>query len=386
MIKLKNKNAGITLVALIVTIIILLILAGITIAQLTGNGIFEKSKLAKMRSEYASAKEKVEMKLMEVQTDCVENEKEYTIKEIAKNIREDKEITIEKYYNSNTASIKSGITENLENLIGIVVSVDQYSEYKFLIGKNCKIEGITIEEIIDTTDIGTFKPKEEFEKEVLGKGDSTGNTSDNIKEGIVDYWPLTNSLKNQISNGAGDLIEYTGENTTIFTLDGAYLNNIVLSTKEDYILSNAYSIVFQIKATKINTWSHVIGKHIKVIKDNRATGLFMWKSETEPIIISGNKTYMKPGKALYTVDKQSTIVITHTGSLMSVYSDGEFIESIDTENTDIDSKFYIGGSSKIGENVSGYKENYSPGYYKNVIIYNRAITEDEIKKLQEELK
>ena len=40
-------NRGITLVALIVTIIILLILAGISIASLTGNRLFEKAKLAK---------------------------------------------------------------------------------------------------------------------------------------------------------------------------------------------------------------------------------------------------------------------------------------------------------------------------------------------------
>ena len=42
-----RDTRGITLIALIVTIIVLLILAGITITQLTGNGIFEKVKEAK---------------------------------------------------------------------------------------------------------------------------------------------------------------------------------------------------------------------------------------------------------------------------------------------------------------------------------------------------
>ena len=42
----KTKNEGITLVALVITIIILLILAGITIAQLTGNGLLEKTLFA----------------------------------------------------------------------------------------------------------------------------------------------------------------------------------------------------------------------------------------------------------------------------------------------------------------------------------------------------
>lgn len=48
-----SKNKGITLVALIVTIIILLILAGISISTLTNTGIFEKVKEAKKASENA---------------------------------------------------------------------------------------------------------------------------------------------------------------------------------------------------------------------------------------------------------------------------------------------------------------------------------------------
>lgn len=52
-----NNRRGITLVALVITIVILLILAGISIASLTGNGLFEKAKLAKERQENAQAKE-----------------------------------------------------------------------------------------------------------------------------------------------------------------------------------------------------------------------------------------------------------------------------------------------------------------------------------------
>ena len=49
--KQKNKNKGITLIALVITIIILLILAGVAIGQLTGNGLFDKAKLAKEKYE-----------------------------------------------------------------------------------------------------------------------------------------------------------------------------------------------------------------------------------------------------------------------------------------------------------------------------------------------
>ncbi len=53
--KRKNlrKNRGITLVALVITIIILLILAGISIAQLTGTGIFAKAEEAKQKYKEA---------------------------------------------------------------------------------------------------------------------------------------------------------------------------------------------------------------------------------------------------------------------------------------------------------------------------------------------
>ena len=50
---MKKNIKGITLVALVITIIVLLILAGISISTLTNTGIFEKAKEAKEKSEAA---------------------------------------------------------------------------------------------------------------------------------------------------------------------------------------------------------------------------------------------------------------------------------------------------------------------------------------------
>ena len=55
---IKRKNGGITLVALVITIVILLILAGISISTLTNTGIFQKAKDAKKTSENAEKEEK----------------------------------------------------------------------------------------------------------------------------------------------------------------------------------------------------------------------------------------------------------------------------------------------------------------------------------------
>lgn len=71
----KRKNKGITLIALIVTIILLLILAGITISQLTGNGLFEKAKLAKEKTENAQGLENSTLENYEKKIDEAINSK-----------------------------------------------------------------------------------------------------------------------------------------------------------------------------------------------------------------------------------------------------------------------------------------------------------------------
>ena len=57
-----RKNKGITLITLIVTIIILLILAGITITAIFGeNGMINKSITAEEKTNIAKAREKLEL-------------------------------------------------------------------------------------------------------------------------------------------------------------------------------------------------------------------------------------------------------------------------------------------------------------------------------------
>ena len=64
---IKSTN-GITLVALVITIIILLILAGISISALVGdNGIINKANKAKDETARGEIKEKLEMKVLNAQ-------------------------------------------------------------------------------------------------------------------------------------------------------------------------------------------------------------------------------------------------------------------------------------------------------------------------------
>ena len=65
--KVKGTK-GITLVALVITVVVLLILAGVTIATLTGeNGILKRAIEAKNNSEQATEKEKIQLAVSEAQ-------------------------------------------------------------------------------------------------------------------------------------------------------------------------------------------------------------------------------------------------------------------------------------------------------------------------------
>ena len=60
------NNKGITLVALVITIIILLILAAISIQALTGSGLFGKAKDAEKHTTKAQLKEEIELAIQEI--------------------------------------------------------------------------------------------------------------------------------------------------------------------------------------------------------------------------------------------------------------------------------------------------------------------------------
>lgn len=59
--KKTRDNKAITLIALVITIIVLLILAGVSIAVLTGNGLFDNARIAK--EKYKNAQENEEDKI-----------------------------------------------------------------------------------------------------------------------------------------------------------------------------------------------------------------------------------------------------------------------------------------------------------------------------------
>lgn len=89
-IKTRKQKTGITLIALVLTIIVLLILAGITINLTIGEGgIIERAQSAGVKHEQAQAKEKLELVLFDLQADKLTkadyNENEYIENRLVEN-------------------------------------------------------------------------------------------------------------------------------------------------------------------------------------------------------------------------------------------------------------------------------------------------------------
>ena len=110
-IKIKEtQNKGITLIALVITIIVLLILAGITIAMLTGdNGILTKAETAQRETKRQEIIECAKIEIAEVQ---VENEGNITDEEALKIIAK-----YDKTYNPENTEFKFNKNEEGEDYL-----------------------------------------------------------------------------------------------------------------------------------------------------------------------------------------------------------------------------------------------------------------------------
>ena len=96
-----DKNKGITLIALVITIIVLLILAGVTIATLTGeNGILTRANDSKKQTEIASVKEQAQLDIANWIAERLENGEDTTLDDATiKNIIETANASnTDKYY------------------------------------------------------------------------------------------------------------------------------------------------------------------------------------------------------------------------------------------------------------------------------------------------
>ena len=154
----KEQSKGITLIALSITIIVLIILAGITISFLMGNnGILNKTRTAKENNSKATATEKINLKITSSQIDMYGKEQRMpTLKELSLSFEKDGEI---EYVTetSKLASVEYNVPSDNPNTI--YTKLKEYP-YEFEIDSNLKlasIDGVKIANNSESKEIEELK-------------------------------------------------------------------------------------------------------------------------------------------------------------------------------------------------------------------------------------
>ena len=282
----KRNQRGITLIALVITIIVLLILAGITINIITSqDGILNKSILAKNKMKKSKSEEEVKLAWTEVITD------------VSTGILKDKDITSEKLnsylkdlklqgkngeeflleYKGNI--IKASLSGNINTIGGIanktvdnsceisaidVAGTTYLSNYK--IYGNSKQDGTpTIESPIEIKSVGNLITDK--------KDDNYGKYKIQITvrgKNVLKY-PYFNTTKTArgitfTDNGDGTITANgTATENAIFYIDNTYLFSALDKTKtytlssnyiygKDYVLLNLYKENKYV--TELGTWEN----------------------------------------------------------------------------------------------------------------------------------
>lgn len=143
---IKFSNKGITLISLVVTIIVLIILAGISISLILGdNGIIKNAKKATTEYRYSVALEKLNLKISEFSINSIQkNGREGTLRELSEyllNSSEETEIILKEYNKIANVQVED-LPAELNN---IIVEVVNYEEFQFLVNRKCIVEKVSFD-------------------------------------------------------------------------------------------------------------------------------------------------------------------------------------------------------------------------------------------------
>ena len=141
---ISKFNKGITLIALVITIVVLLILAGITLATLTGeNGLFSRAKEAKEKTNEGTAREIIITKLYDYQANEIAENKEINLEGLKEYLKQDKEI---EYINLYIKKDELVAVQEGENATHAKIKLKEYN-YEYLLDSNLNIIAVNGKEI-----------------------------------------------------------------------------------------------------------------------------------------------------------------------------------------------------------------------------------------------
>ena len=245
-----KSSKGITLVALVITIIILLILAGISISALTNTGIFEKAKDAKSKSELADVQEKITLLEYEWQMKSASNT---TLGEFLAEKVKDKTIDSYEAEGSNYKVYIKGYVGTFDKDGKLVGKVEKA-------GPHPTISNITIKSEDGSTDVADNSQKAGTKLQI--------NFSSSIKDGTIKS--VTPAVP-YTTNGTETSVTFT----VVGTVDKQdYTAQIPVSIENKYKVATPVNANTIASATDTEKANNYYGKSVNYTSANGVTG---WK-------------------------------------------------------------------------------------------------------------
>ena len=255
-----KRQTGITLVALVVTIIILLILAGITISSLTNTGLFGRAKEAKEKTQNAEKNQQATLDSYEEQIGIASGAKEYTS---AKTITEAQtEGMLSKKINStitdeygNKITVPAGfkITNDATTVDkGIVIIDSNENEFVWIPVGTIYTDTAKTESNAKTIELGRYFFDETTGAKSAYSGnyveEDKGNTNTTLKNyGNTIAKNITNFKNSVATNGGYYIGRYEARTTTKRTAEGNALTQITEKGTDQI-----YNYVKQPQAAKLS--------------------------------------------------------------------------------------------------------------------------------------
>ena len=342
----RKENKGITLIALVITVIVLLILAGVSISMLTGNNsIITKAGEAKTATELTGIKEKIELK--QVEEGSKKEELRYmTVEEVNERIKdipeeykgkvglyreepvylgkEDDEISImaKKYgyivinmteeefkYYIEMGMLEDSIVENKNNEIGRELSTQDFPE-TITIGSNTYSTGWYL--------IGNYTEEEKANNTYGSQYEELGLKDTTHAPYIVNY-----------------------ETESVFSVDGMimYQAEIPVHTFQDnnFKLTNAITYVGDVSIKTGNYYGNLYATSLydgpvddnfnsKYYDDNN--GELQYDEDGALILDEDNAIPVLEVNNKYRIDEEYSINVTANGNIYQTGSDKNFLGTI----------------------------------------------------------
>lgn len=250
---LKNRKIkGITLIALVITIVILLILSGITIVSLTGeNGLLKRAQVAKDTTNKNQAAETMNLKITNIQiSSYAENQELPSLQYVADKLCEDNDMEYVLLESKKTASLDKIIVSEGKS---IYTKLKEYP-YEFEINSSLQLASINGVKVtkkegtsnfviyIDNKKVDVFPNKESGYTLLKVEADNGTNISFNEES-----WSFTVSNFTDINT----VFTFYFENTVKKLLSLAKLDENKYNTLDDVLKDNdAINKILSIKESK----------------------------------------------------------------------------------------------------------------------------------------